>query len=315
MRILVFGGRGFVGRNVTKALVEMGHSVYVVDNLGVTPAEQLDVSKLKAHIQGDVTDPEVLSEAISTAQPEAIYWFPSIQGYTAPRHLFCDVNVRAPWLLMDAIEKWKDWRQLQRVILASSEAQYGPGSSVLESHEKTADSDYGVSKELQERVFFHLGRTFKVQVIALRYAIILGPGQSLDETQCGILRNWYHNRRRGLPAEVYGSGKQCRGFVHIEDVTRATLDALVCAMPKDYPQQMPINITGETATVIEMVELWKELTGCEYTVTNEHKRPGGEFTLNMDGSRAKRMLGFEARYGCRDMIRDFVESVDKTAAV
>jgi nucleoside-diphosphate-sugar epimerase len=313
MRILVFGGRGFVGRPLVKRLCDEGHEVGIVDSGAIRSEGEID-ERVTWRTSGDVREASTIADSLALVRPEAIYWLPAVQGYTSPRRLFYEVNVAPAVLLLDEIEKWREWRTLKRIVLASSEAVYTPGNLVPEMWGKQPFSDYGMSKLMQEQAFFHLGRTLNMPVVALRYSIILGGGQSLQETESGILRNWYSNWSRGLPCEIYGDGEQIRSFVHVDDVTDANVKALDCELPFD--KQEAINISGYARSVNQMAEIFKEAAeGSTFEVTNQDFRPGGEYSLSSLPVRATELLKWHAEKDPECMIKDFLKGLDKPAAV
>lgn len=301
MRILVFGGHGFIGSHTANALLEAGHEVSVAGYHLVEPFNQLN-KDIESHI-GDVRDIDFLKELIHRVQPEVIYHFASLQGYTAKPSLFIDINVTGMWKLFEAIESWPKWRTLKRFILASSEAVYRPRARRIESDPKDPPSVYGKSKVFQEASALFSCNKLKIPMIAMRYAIVLGPGQSLQSSESGILRNWYHSWKQGVPAEIYGDGEQERGFVHVADVVRANLAVL-----SDTVEESPYNISGTHAEIKDVAKIFQKLTRCAFETLNRDVRPGGEYTLYMECNRAKDSFGWEPQKTLVEMVGDFLES-------
>lgn len=134
-KILITGGAGFIGSNLTLALLEKGHQVTVLDNLseqihGKNPEESsplyLSIKDKVQFIKGTVACRETLREAIAdntvivhlaaeTGTGQSMY---EIQHYT-------DVNIGATALLLDILTNEK--HSVKKVVVASSRAIYGEG--------------------------------------------------------------------------------------------------------------------------------------------------------------------------------------------
>ena len=305
MRILIVGGHGFIGSHLTTALLDDGHEVYVYGNRLVEPSKNPD--KRAYSMQGDIRDLSVLKPAVERAKPEVIYHFAAVQGYTADPTLFMDINVTGTWKLFQAIESWREWRTLRQFILASSESVYRPSSRRVESDPQDPPSVYGLSKVFQEQSAQHKCDELGISLSAMRYSIVLGPGQSLQSTESGILRNWYHAWKQKIPAEIYGDGTQERGFVHVEDVTSANVAALSW-------EGLAYNVCAVHASVNEVAAVFKEITGCEFEVLGRDIRPGGEYTLWSESSKARYCLGWKPKRGLREMVEDFISSAENKSS-
>jgi nucleoside-diphosphate-sugar epimerase len=306
--IFVFGGAGFIGRGIVKRLLDEGKQVVVVDNLVVEPVDPVDERAI--FIRGDVRRRHdimmnvPLRQFLTQDHIETIYWLPAKQGYSEDWSTFGTVNIASAYLLFESLNSIR--KQVGRIVLSSSQAIYSPGLKVSEEHPKEAASVYGQTKWFQEQAFFQLARSLSIQLVALRYSIVLGAGQSTQSSESGILRNWYRRCKRGELPEVYGRGKQVRDFVHVEDVVEANLLAARTPLPEDM-SQVALNVGGYPASVMQMAQLFGEITTWTKFHSVGERRPGGEFSLTSSSDRAKQYLGWEPRLSLSRQVRDFVE--------
>jgi UDP-glucose 4-epimerase len=142
----------------------------------------------------------------------------------------------------------------------------------------------------------------QINLVSLRYSIILGGGQSLQSTESGLLRNFYHLWIAGGAPLVYGNGQQERDFIHIEDVTRANLLAL-----SEETTIEIYNVAGFKATAHEVALHFHEVTGCAPPVIlNKDVRPGGEYTLTSSGRKIEDSWRFSPELGIRQQVEDFI---------
>lgn len=309
MNTVIFGGAGFVGRDLTKALLDRGDQVVVVDNLLIEPEGLLDERAQYKHI--DATDPmavrTVLHWLADLWKGYQVVHLQARQGYDLDYRAYADVNVGSAYALMEAVSNvGGHFRGLQEygvqgVLVASSQAIYEPRENVVESGCQFSPSLYGITKRQQEEALHWFCERSGVPLMAMRYSIILGWGQALQSSESGIMRNWLKCHNKGEPFQVYGTGHQVRDFVHIEDVTRANVEAL------DYNQTGAFNVYGFAKKIRAMAEIFKAQTGTDYVITGTELRPGGEYTLTSISERIEGLLDWRPELAPEDQIRSFLD--------
>lgn len=215
-------------------------------------------------VHGSVTDPEAWADALPGQ--EAIVHLAAETGtgqsmYEVRR--YTDTNVGGTALMLDLLANGP--HSVRKVLVASSRALYGEGRYVdagggvhhpgarraqdMEAgrfglyHPETGEelrmvptdessrlhpsSVYGVTKHTQEQLVMTLCPAIGVAATALRYQNVYGPGQSLSNPYTGILSIFSTRILHGRSISVFEDGAESRDFVYIDDVVRATADALV----------------------------------------------------------------------------------------
>jgi len=297
MKSVIFGV-GFIGTATGRKLKEEGHEVVGADNFAVRPEKEPGFPTWKI----DICDLNRIEDFLRYHRPGVIYWFPARQGYSLDHSEFARVQVLGSYTLFEAIDKIKDYLP-GMIVLASSQAIYRPMVNVTEEGVKDPPSVYGFSKLQQERAFRWFCDKRNIPIVAMRYSIVLGPGQALQSTESGLIRNWYHKWKAGEAPEIYGNGKQARDFVHVDDVVVANLKAAA------FCRSCEFNIGGATRKISEMAKAFHEMTGCsEPVVTGEEKRPGGEYSMTSSSKRAERLLGWVAVKSPACCIREFLDN-------
>src|SRR5262249_2394391 len=83
-------------------------------------------------------------------------------------------------------------------------------------------SFYGLTKQVQEQMFFLFARALGISAVALRYQHVYGPGQSLVNPYTGILAIFANLARAGKDVHVFEDGEESRDFVYVDDAVEAT---------------------------------------------------------------------------------------------
>jgi len=303
--VSIFGGAGFVGHALARRLVATDHRVTVVDNLSTKPASDLPPSETPyKFIKGDVRS---FKEDDGGSEWHRVYghlaendwtivWLPAVQGYSRSASDFGDNNVYPLFNLFEALQEFNAAERIKRIVIASSQAVYSPGRKLTEAH-SPADpiSVYGVSKLLQENAMFKLARMLGITVTSMRYSVIIGPGQSFDSLESGVLRNWTRSFKEGKGPEVYGDGLQLRDFVHIDDVT----DANVKAINSEVYEDSIFNIGGFSCSVVDLAYIFQEASGSKDPVILGHcpRNDGGVHDFTSSYRHAQSKLGYEPSRG------------------
>jgi dTDP-L-rhamnose 4-epimerase len=339
--VLVTGGAGFVGSHVTDQLLAAGHEVRVVDALLPTahdgpPAWNPPGAEL---VWGDLRDPDVARAAV--AGVSAVCHQASMVGLGADvRDVadYVDHNDLATARLLRALA---DAGFRGRIVLASSMVVYGEGryrcaehglvapppraladleagrfeprcprcgrdlqaESVPEDAPTDPRNVYAATKLHQEHLLAAFAREVDgVEVTALRYHNVYGPRMPRDTPYAGVASIFRSALERGDAPRVFEDGAQRRDFVHVADVARAN----VLALTREEAAPGAFNVaTGTPRTVGEMAgALAAAMHGPAPLVTGEFRR--GDVRHVFAGvERARAVLGFEARIGLEEGMREF----------
>lgn len=133
MTVLLTGGAGFIGTRLTRALVDAGHEVVVLDNLhpqvhGENAADPV-LPDGAEFVRGDVCDAAAMSTLVSRVRPSAVYHLAAETGTgqsLTQSHRHASVNVLGTAVLMDALSS--NGVVPERFMLTSSRAVYGEGA-------------------------------------------------------------------------------------------------------------------------------------------------------------------------------------------
>ncbi len=183
--ILITGGAGFVGLNVTEALLARGEHVVVLGHEAALPDPAPALfAKLPGRVsvlQGDVTDPATLRDAFARHRISAVFPLAAITAGPAreaaePGRVL-DVNLKA---MIATLEAARDAGTVRRVVLPSSAAVYGESAYRHprldeETTPPVPISLYGVTKYAVERAGLRLAGLWGLDAVAARIGAAFGP--------------------------------------------------------------------------------------------------------------------------------------------
>ena len=236
--IVVTGGAGFVGSNLTKRLFDEGHVVDVVDDMSSGREELLQGYEIRDSFPGlmyNETSRDFIrlykddfGGSILNSVAKSLYDV-IFHCAAVPRVSFSveypaettHVNLNSTIKLFDAARIGK-----ARVVFSSSSSVYGDADQLPtpESHLKRPRSPYAWQKSACEdaaKVFCNLYDSS--DIVCLRYFNVFGPGQYGDSPYATAVAAWCHAIKSGLTCRSDGDGTQSRDMCYVDNVVEANL--------------------------------------------------------------------------------------------
>jgi UDP-glucose 4-epimerase len=288
---LVTGGAGFIGSHVAHHLVELGHSVRVVDDLSTGNRENLDdIADRIELIVGELQDPEVAARSVEGVD---IVFHLAARG-SVPRSLADawgshDANVNATVRLLEACRHGG----VRRVVYSSSSSVYGDTAVLpkVETLEPLPRSPYAASKLSGEQYVLAYARGGLVEGVALRYFNVFGPRQSPKGPYAAVIPLFLNAALHGTSAAIFGDGEQTRDFTYIDNVVKANL--LAAFGPAERVNGWTVNVgAGDRTSLNRLLDLVRQVSGAD--VPAEYRPPrAGDVRDSLAGmQRAAEVLGY-----------------------
>jgi UDP-glucose 4-epimerase len=301
VRVLVTGGAGFIGSVTAAALLEAGHDVTVVDDL--SRGHRDAVPDAARFVRADVTDQAAVAEVVAGGMDACVHFAALIEAgesMRAPERFFT-VNTAGSARLLEVLLG----HGVDRFVLSSTAAVYGePTDTPIGEDAPTVPTNpYGESKLLVERMLRWHARLHGLRTASLRYfnaAGAAGPrGERHDpETHLIPLVLQVAEGRRDDVA-VFGTdyptpdGTAVRDYVHVRDLADAHVRALEAL---DHHATLTCNLgNGTGASVREVVEAARRVTGHPIPVREAPRRDGDPAALVASSERARDLLGWTPR--------------------
>lgn len=288
-KYLVTGGAGFIGSNVVRKLLELGHEVRVLDNFLTGKRENLtDISNDITLIEGDIRDLDVLkqaSEDIDYVLHTAA--LPSVPRSVANPLLSHEINMNGTLYVLEAARQ----QGVKRVVFSSSSSVYG-NTPTLPKHEEMPVnplSPYAAHKAAGEfycRVYFTI---YKLETVCLRYFNVFGPRQDPKSQYAAVIPRFITALQTGGQPTIYGDGKQSRDFTYIDNVIAANISA---STAPDAAGEV-INVAcGSRITVNELAHRIGKLLGKEVNPHYDPPRSGDVKHSLAEISKAQKLLNY-----------------------
>ena len=313
MRILVFGGTGFVGLNIAAALLDRGHAVTVFDRAGLPPAAQRAFAPFAdrlTNVQGDVTDQPLVEQTI-TGGFEAIVLGATItagpEREAADPETILRVNLLAHVPILSAARRCG----VGRIINLSSGSAYGAAGfrAALLDEEGACDpvSLYAITKFASEKVAARLSALWQCDLINVRLSAVFGPWERATgvrdtlSPQAQILAAM----QSGRDATLERPG--VRDWIYAPDVADAVTVLIEAAKPKHQLYNISTGIEwsalqwGEALAALHPALTCRLVTSGEAPTIDLHG-PADRAPLSV--ARMADEFGWRARFGCAESAAD-----------
>jgi GDP-L-fucose synthase len=298
-RTVVTGGAGFLGRFVVRRLEELGAEVSV-------PLSS----------EYDLRDPAACRQALDGAQV-VIHLAARVGGIgfnrRNPAPLVYDNMVMAA----NVFEQSR-LAGVEKLVSACTVCAYPKilpvpfrEEDLWNGYPEETNAPYGLAKKMMLVLSDAYRRQYGFDSVVPIVANLYGPEDNFDledsHVIAAMIRKYVEARERGDGRVVlWGTGNPSREFLYVDDAARALLLAGERLTVSD-----PVNVgTGIETKIRDLAELIRELTGYEGETVWDTTRPDGQPTRFLDVSRARELMGFEARVALRDGLRETIRSFE-----
>ena len=316
MNVLVVGGAGYIGSHMVRTLHRAGHAVVTLDNLstGFRPA----VTAGQLYV-GEMDDQGLVESILSDHKIDAVMHFAACalvgESVIEPAKYYQN-NVVATIKLLESMRK----TGVKRIVFSSTCATYGEPQTVpiTESEPQRPVNPYGFTKLVVEHALADYAAAYGFGYAALRYFNASGasPDGDIGEDHdpeshlIPIVLQVALGQRPHIT--IFGDdwstpdGTCIRDYIHVDDLGAAHLAALERIRPG---KSIKVNLgTGRGSSVREVIEMCRQVSGCEVPEIIGGRRAGDPAELVADASLARKTLDWRPRY---TEVREIIETAWK----
>ncbi|MCU0917019.1 MAG: UDP-glucose 4-epimerase GalE [Planctomycetes bacterium] len=300
MRILVCGGAGYIGSNMTALLAREGHEPVVFDNF--SKGHRTAVAGVPV-IRGDLADRTGLLQVLRESRIEAVMHFAAFievgESVQEPLRYYRN-NLSNTENVLSAMEA----TGVTKFVFSSTAAVYGTPRRVpiAEDAPKEPINPYGETKWAVERMCHYQAEAGKLRFAALRYFNACGAG---DQARLGedhrpeshlIPLTIQAALGKRADIKIYGTnyptpdGTCIRDYIHVDDLCRAHLLAL--NRLKEHAELVYNLGNGQGYSVRQVIDAVRGVSGRDFKVVETERRPGDPAVLTSDATKARTELGW-----------------------
>jgi CDP-paratose 2-epimerase len=327
LHVIITGGAGFIGSNVSAAFLRDGQRVTIFDSLARAGSER-NLEWLQSlappdhlrFVRGDVRDPEAVRRVVAAPDAHIVFHFAAQTAVTSslvePREDLA-VNLCGTHNVLEAI-RTSEARTPPMLFFTSTNKVYGAlerrPAVELATRFRFRDADvdargidelepldfhspYGCSKGAADQYVHDYARIYGLRTVVFRMSCIYGPRQFGNEDQ-GWVAHFMRAIAEDRPLTIYGNGKQVRDLLYVDDLVRAFK---LAALKIEQTAGNVYNMGGGPQNALS---IWQELrprleclAGRRLRVRLSDWRPGDQPIYVSDTRKAQRDFGWAPRVG------------------
>ncbi len=312
---LITGGAGFIGSHLSKALLELGAGVIVVDEFNDFYDPHIKEANVAPFINNshfrlyrkDIREfiglRDIFEHHGRALQKGGIIHLAARAGVRPslkePR-LYLDTNVTGTLNLAELAREFG----VKKFVFASSSSVYGDSPERVPFREdqdiSKPISPYASTKAMGESLLHTYSHLYNLQVVALRFFTVYGAGQRPDLA----IHKFTRLIDEGKPIPVFGDGTTRRDYTYVDDIIQGVLAAVAYDKTPFEIFNLGESQTTELRTLIALIE---QSLNKKAIIDRQPMQPGDVSVTFADITKAHRLLGYNPKTKIRDGIPKFVE--------
>tara|TARA_R110002012_G_scaffold283304_2_gene473570 strand:+ start:13471 stop:14469 length:999 start_codon:yes stop_codon:yes gene_type:complete len=312
--ILVTGGAGFIGSNLSEALLKNGNTVRCLDNFATGRRENIEAclkNEKYTLIEGDIRNLEDCKKACEGVD----YVLHQAALGSVPRSINDPITSNAVNVsgFLNMLVAARD-AKVQRFVYAASSSTYGDSKSMPKVEDVIGKplSPYAITKYVNELYADVFSKTYGLETIGLRYFNVFGRKQDPNGAYAAVIPKFVMQLMQHESPVINGDGSYSRDFTYIDNVIEMNVRALMT--PNTEALNTVYNVAfGERTDLNELTALLKEyLSAYDADIANVAITYGPERQGDVPHSlasieKAKKLLGYDPSYDIKKGLKEAVD--------
>jgi len=314
-KVLITGGLGFVGSNLSIKLAELGADVLIVDNMLPRQGGNLfNIEPVKDKVKVNVSDirNSTSMNHLVKGMDFVFHIAGQVNHVDSVKEPLNDlsINVEGTLVLMEALRMNNP---NAKVIFTGTRGEYGSSLSlpVSEDHAINPIGIYAITNFAAERIVLTYHNLHHIKSLCLRITNTFGPRHQMAHDEYGVF-NWFI--RKAMDNEVipiFGDGRILRDYLYIDDLT----DSLVNIALSDNAYGDVYNVgSGVPLSFVELAKMIIDIAGTgrvdytEFTTERKALEPGDYYA---DITKIKKTIDWSPKISIEDGIKRTIEFYKK----
>lgn len=310
-KILITGGAGFIGSNLTEYFLGKGHQVVVLDNFATGHRHNIIQHEGNPNfllIEGDirtVADCEKAVQGVDFVLHQAALG--SVPRSIKDPQTSNEVNVSG---FLNMLVAARD-ANVKRFIYAASSSTYGDSESLPKVEDKIGKplSPYAITKYVNELYAEIFSKTYGIETIGLRYFNVFGRRQDPNGAYAAVIPLFVKKFMNHESPVINGAGDYSRDFTYIDNVIQMNERAMLTENPEAV-NTVYNTAVGDRTTLNQLVGYLKEfLTEYDSEISKVEVVHGpnrqGDIPHSLASvDKAKNLLGYKPSHVIKDGLRE-----------
>ncbi|APA93627.1 SDR family oxidoreductase [Myroides sp. ZB35] len=313
-KILITGGAGFIGSNLTEYFLNKGYFVRCLDNFATGYKHNIEEFMSNPNyelIEGDIRDLETCQKAVTRMD----YVLHQAALGSVPRSIndpitSNEVNINGFLNMLVAVRDGG----VKRMVYAASSSTYGDSPTLPKVEDIIGKplSPYAVTKYVNELYADVFAKTYGIEIIGLRYFNVFGRRQNTRGAYAAVIPLFTKQFIQHESPTINGTGENSRDFTYIDNVIQMNERAMLTTSPEAV-NTVYNTAVGDRTNLNELVGYLKEfLTEYDGNIANVEVKHGpnrqGDVAHSLAAvDKAKSLLGYEPTHVIREGLKEAVK--------
>lgn len=307
MKVLLTGGAGFIGSNLTRSLLDRGDNVVCLDNFNTYYDPAIKRENIADYVpntnytlvDGDIRDFDLLTKVFDEGDFDIVVHLAARAGVRpslVDPMLYQDVNLKGTVNLLEQAKRHK----IAKFVFASSSSVYGKNKKVPFSEDDFVDhpvSPYAATKRAGEVLAYTYHHLYDMSISCLRFFTVYGPRQRPDMAIHKFTDLIYHKK----PIQMFGDGSSQRDYTFVSDIVHGIIQSM------DRCSGYNIYNLGESNTISlkELIGLIEDSIDVKAIIEPKPFQPGDVQITYADVTKARKELDYNPQVNVEEGIKRF----------